>query len=245
MQDSTLNPTARRHSLSAFLRERETANELHSAPEHAVHTRAINKSKTNASAVSWQWGGGAPGGEVAEVKKQGEIAVTSKKGNTIKKNASPDNPGVHVKRSGNDVVKRASELNVEKKANKGSGGAAGGKRKKASADDDDDEEKKDADEKDEDEDEEAPLEKNKDGKEVKKGGKDAQSAAKANGAKKAKTEEKKETNGAKKGGGSGSGAAAAAKKSAGAEKKDEKKEKKPTKSREEGGVSARTRSRAK
>ena len=35
------------------------------------------------------------------------------KGNTIKKNASPDNPGVHVSRQGNDVVKRASELDKE------------------------------------------------------------------------------------------------------------------------------------
>jgi hypothetical protein len=36
--------------------------------------------------------------------------------NTIKKNAAPDNPAVHIERSGNDVVKRASELNVEEKA---------------------------------------------------------------------------------------------------------------------------------
>jgi hypothetical protein len=66
--------------------------------------------------VSWQWGSGAPGGTVAEVAKEGEIAIESKKGNTIKKNADPENPAVHVERSGNDVVKRASELNVEEKA---------------------------------------------------------------------------------------------------------------------------------
>ncbi|KAI0433202.1 hypothetical protein F5Y09DRAFT_338993 [Xylaria sp. FL1042] len=65
--------------------------------------------------VSWSWGGGASGGTVAETRDQGEIAIKSKRGNTVKKNASPDNPAVHVERSGNDVVKRASELTVEKK----------------------------------------------------------------------------------------------------------------------------------
>ncbi|KAF2023869.1 hypothetical protein EK21DRAFT_15740, partial [Setomelanomma holmii] len=66
--------------------------------------------------VSWSWGSGQPGGKVAEVKEQGEIAIESNRGNTIKKNASPDNPAVHIERSGNDVVKRASELQVDKKA---------------------------------------------------------------------------------------------------------------------------------
>ncbi|KAF1826805.1 uncharacterized protein K489DRAFT_290626, partial [Dissoconium aciculare CBS 342.82] len=61
--------------------------------------------------VSWNWGSGKPGGTVAEVKEHGEIAIQSNKGNTIKKNADPENPAVHVERSGNDVVKRASELN--------------------------------------------------------------------------------------------------------------------------------------
>lgn len=65
--------------------------------------------------VSWQWGGGAPGGKVVETKDEGELAIKSKRGNTIKKNASPSNPAVHVGREGNDVVKRASELNVEDK----------------------------------------------------------------------------------------------------------------------------------
>jgi hypothetical protein len=77
-------------------------------------------------AVSWNWGGGAPGGTVAEIKDNGEIAIQSKRRNTIKKNASPDNPAVHIERSGNDVVKRASELNVEEKA---SDSASGKKRK--------------------------------------------------------------------------------------------------------------------
>src|SRR5947209_7799861 len=66
--------------------------------------------------VSWNWGGGAPGGKVAETKYHGEIAIQSKRGNTIKKNATPDNPAVRIERSGNNVVKRASELNIEEKA---------------------------------------------------------------------------------------------------------------------------------
>ncbi|KAI0468230.1 hypothetical protein F4859DRAFT_517418 [Xylaria cf. heliscus] len=68
------------------------------------------------SLVSWNWGGGAPGGTVTETKDKGEITIKSKLGNTIKKNASSNNPAVHVERSGNDVVKRASELTVDEKA---------------------------------------------------------------------------------------------------------------------------------
>lgn len=66
------------------------------------------------STVSWNWGGGAPGGKVAETKEHGDIAIQSRKGNTIQKKAEPGNPAVHVERSGNDVVKKARELNVEK-----------------------------------------------------------------------------------------------------------------------------------
>ena len=53
---------------------------------------------------------------MAETKSEGEIAIKTKRGNTVKKNAEPDNPAVHIERSGNDVVKRASELTVEQKA---------------------------------------------------------------------------------------------------------------------------------
>lgn len=66
--------------------------------------------------VSWQYGGGQPSGVVAEKKTEGEVAVTSKRGNTIKRKAEPDNPAVHVARSGNDVVKKMSEVEVEDKA---------------------------------------------------------------------------------------------------------------------------------
>lgn len=69
--------------------------------------------------VSWAYGGGRPGGEVAEKKDEGEIAIQSKRGNTIKRNAEPDNPAVHVSRPGNDVVKRQSELDVEEKGEGG------------------------------------------------------------------------------------------------------------------------------
>ncbi|KAJ8111899.1 hypothetical protein OPT61_g5616 [Boeremia exigua] len=72
--------------------------------------------------VSWNWGSGQPGGKVAEVKEQGEIAIESNRGNTIKKNAEPENPAVHIERSGNDVVKRASELQIDSKAEGGANG---------------------------------------------------------------------------------------------------------------------------
>ncbi|OTB00326.1 hypothetical protein M426DRAFT_324374 [Hypoxylon sp. CI-4A] len=139
--------------------------------------------------VSWNWGGGAPGGTVAETKDHGAIEIKSKRGNTIKKKADPSNPAAHIERSGNDVVKRSSELTVEEKGNK-----AGTKRKPKNqspqedgddgdvGDDDDDykekdEEDNDGDEADEsageDEEPDEPHTKNKQGNEVKKGGKEA------------------------------------------------------------------------
>ncbi|KAI4150796.1 MAG: hypothetical protein L6R39_002165 [Caloplaca ligustica] len=75
--------------------------------------------------VSWAYGGGRPGGEVAEKKDEGEIAIQSKRGNTIKRNADPDNPAVHITRPGNDVVKRQSELDVEEKTAEGGDQGAG------------------------------------------------------------------------------------------------------------------------
>ncbi|KAI2634614.1 hypothetical protein GGS21DRAFT_111766 [Xylaria nigripes] len=130
--------------------------------------------------VSWNWGGGAPGGTVAETKHEGKIAIESKRGNIIKKNASADNPAVRVERSGNDVVKRASELTVEAKApeNKKGGGdgeeGTGGKRKAGSHQDQGDEkENKDGEGVKEAGDQYDPHLMNKEGKEVKKGGKAA------------------------------------------------------------------------
>merc|ERR1712072_1453647 len=63
--------------------------------------------------VSWQWSGGHPGGVASEVKEQGEMTMETKRGNEVKKNAEPDNPAVKVDREGHDVVKKASELEVE------------------------------------------------------------------------------------------------------------------------------------
>ncbi|RYP25704.1 hypothetical protein DL768_011399 [Monosporascus sp. mg162] len=82
--------------------------------------------------VSWKWGSGAPEGTVAERKDEGEIAIKTQRGNMVKKNADPDNPAVRIERSGNDVVKRASELTVEQKASgnkEGQGEAQGGRHK--------------------------------------------------------------------------------------------------------------------
>lgn len=80
--------------------------------------------------VSWKWSGSRPSGEVAEVKEQGEVSIESHRGNTIKKSAGPGDPAVHIARSGNDVVKNASDLNVEEKAN---GAATNGESKKEHA----------------------------------------------------------------------------------------------------------------
>ncbi|KAI0409286.1 hypothetical protein F4802DRAFT_593565 [Xylaria palmicola] len=131
--------------------------------------------------VSWSWGGGAPGGTVAETKDEGEIAIQSKRGNTVKKNASPDNPAVRIERSGNDVVKRASELTVDKKAaqDKNSEEDESKKRKAESQAAPDTE----ADDAESDTSEVGDVENqhtiNEQGKEVKKGGKDANKRQKA------------------------------------------------------------------
>jgi len=117
--------------------------------------------------VSWNWGNGAPGGTVAEKKTEGEVAIKTKRGNTVKKNAEPDNPAVRIERSGNDVVKKASELNIEEKA-------SGSNDKKREHEDDE---------------AEAPLVENEQGKEVKPGGKEAN--------KKQKTAPKKKNEGKK------------------------------------------------
>jgi len=100
--------------------------------------------------VSWKWGAGNPAGTVAETKEEGEIAITTQRGNTVTKKADPSNPAVRVERSGNDVVKRASELSVDEKAS-GSGSGGG-------QDDDHATEEND------------PHQVNSEGKEIKKGG---------------------------------------------------------------------------
>ena len=74
--------------------------------------------------ASWSWNGSHPSGEVAEKKAEGEVSIQSKRGNTIKKSAQPDDPAIHLSRPGNDVVKNASELHVDEK--KSSDAAADG-----------------------------------------------------------------------------------------------------------------------
>ena len=172
--------------------------------------------------VSWNWGSGAPGGKVAETKEHGEIAIQSKRGNTIKKNAEPGNPAVHIERSGNDVVKKASELNVEEKA---SGSSSSKKREHK-----DDKEEEEGD---------GPITENAEGKDVKKQKTEKKSTktdkkntkASDEGAKKSETNgdaaPKKKAPGRPKGTASGSAKA-----------------KKDPKPRSTEGIGSRTRSRA-
>ena len=65
--------------------------------------------------VSWNWNGSTPGGQIAEKKTEGEVVIQSKRGNTIKKDAKPGDPAIHLERPGNDVVKNQSELQVDEK----------------------------------------------------------------------------------------------------------------------------------
>ncbi|KAI0122399.1 hypothetical protein F4814DRAFT_208330 [Daldinia grandis] len=123
--------------------------------------------------VSWNWGGGAPGGTVAETKEQGAIEIKTQRGNTVKRKADASNLAVRIERSGNDVVKRASELTIEEKKK----GGRGSTKRKANGQDPE----KYNDEQGEDEEvgvvsdgvDEEPHTKNQQGKEVKKGGKGA------------------------------------------------------------------------
>jgi len=70
--------------------------------------------------VSWNWNGNHPGGTVGEVK-EGEVSVTSHRGNEITKTGDASDPAVHIERPGNDVVKLASELDVESKGDSATG----------------------------------------------------------------------------------------------------------------------------
>ncbi|KIW10557.1 hypothetical protein PV08_11521 [Exophiala spinifera] len=190
---------------------------------------------------SWNWGGGAPGGTVAEKKHEGEVSITSKRGNKVKKNAEPNNPAVKIERSGNDVVKKASELNIVSKANgTGSGGHDKGKdeakEKKAG-----DKRKHDGEtdgEKNEDNGDGSGggggLEENAEGKTVRPGGKTDNTAKKQ---KKDDTEKKDESKNTEKGKGG------RPKKSEGASSPKPKKKNSTPRSTE--GIASRTRSQKK
>ncbi|KAI9050866.1 hypothetical protein LZ554_004984 [Drepanopeziza brunnea f. sp. 'monogermtubi'] len=84
--------------------------------------------------VSWNWGGSHPSGVAAEVK-EGDVFVTSHKGNEITKHGEEGNPAVHIARSGNNVVKKASELQVDSKASRSNGTSSEAPREEAKDDD--------------------------------------------------------------------------------------------------------------
>ena len=71
-----------------------------------------------------QWGGGNVGGKVVEKKEDGKLEIESK-GKKVSKQGEPGNAAFHLKRSGNDVVKKESELT------KDSDGGKSGKSDKA------------------------------------------------------------------------------------------------------------------
>ncbi|KAL9098807.1 MAG: hypothetical protein Q9163_005595 [Psora crenata] len=79
--------------------------------------------------ASWDWNSAQPEGEVSEKKTEGEVSIQSKRGNTIKKSAQPDDPAIKLSRPGNDVVKNQSELQVEEKKGDESGEKEGGAQK--------------------------------------------------------------------------------------------------------------------
>ncbi|KAM7188170.1 hypothetical protein V8F20_010666 [Naviculisporaceae sp. PSN 640] len=63
--------------------------------------------------VQWKWGSGHPQGTVSQTASTGDITIETQRGNTVKKNADPENPALLITReSGQDVVKRASEVEV-------------------------------------------------------------------------------------------------------------------------------------
>lgn len=66
--------------------------------------------------VTWQWSGNRPGGTVADVKEQAAVAIETHRGNEVRKHGEPGNPAVRIERPGNDVVKKASEIDIEKRA---------------------------------------------------------------------------------------------------------------------------------
>ncbi len=59
--------------------------------------------------VAWQWGNGLAQGIIKSVHHE-PTTITSK-GKTVKRNGTADNPAIVIKhKSGNDVLKLASEI---------------------------------------------------------------------------------------------------------------------------------------
>lgn len=65
--------------------------------------------------MSWNWNSNQPSGTVGEVKAD-EVTVINHRGNQISKTGDESNPAVRIEQSGNDVVKKASELKIDEKA---------------------------------------------------------------------------------------------------------------------------------
>ncbi|KAI0849439.1 hypothetical protein F5Y00DRAFT_269410 [Daldinia vernicosa] len=131
---------------------------------------AQNDKPEEGDKVSWKWGGGAPGGTVAETKEQGAIEIKTQRGNTVKRKADASNPAVRVERLGNDVVKRASELTIEEKKK----GGRGSTKRKANGQDPEKYDDKECEEEEIDDTSDGvdvgPYTKNKQGEDMKKGG---------------------------------------------------------------------------
>jgi hypothetical protein len=60
------------------------------------------------------------------------VTVVSHRGNEITKHGDENNPAVHIERPGNDVAKKASELNVDKKAGESSSNGTSEEKKEES-----------------------------------------------------------------------------------------------------------------
>ncbi|KAK0266854.1 hypothetical protein LTS16_018043 [Friedmanniomyces endolithicus] len=119
---------ARDEEVATGLGSAAAEDESHSRQDiTATSSTMADKGIEKGDEVSWQWSGGRPGGAVDEVKDHGELSVTSKKGNEIKKKADPEDPAVKISRPGNDVVKRAHELEIDEK---GPGNEAGASEEK-------------------------------------------------------------------------------------------------------------------
>ena len=64
--------------------------------------------------VAWKWGNGIAEGKIKSIHTE-PISIQSK-GKTVKRNGSVDNPAVVIEhKSGNDILKLASELQKTEK----------------------------------------------------------------------------------------------------------------------------------
>ncbi|KAK5169393.1 uncharacterized protein LTR77_005368 [Saxophila tyrrhenica] len=91
--------------------------------------------------VSYQWSGGRPGGTVTDKATEGAVTMETKRGNEVKKGGDEENPALYISRDeGHDVVKKASEVDIEEKGD----GDKGGDEKEEGAEEEEKEENGDA-----------------------------------------------------------------------------------------------------